>query len=99
MSFGGNLDETFFWNYKFRQISCEQFPLHGQLNTIDISCFKLVRLNIRCLFRHWDSIVVLLQSVLVDFNRLDLTEAWLNEHKPIPSLDGYDVFYTTEATV
>lgn len=85
---------------RYRQIFCNKFSLHSQLtdffNVNDLSCFKLIHLNIRSLFRNWDYLLLLLESVKVNFNCLVFKEAWLNEHKPIPNLDGYDVFYTTD---
>lgn len=57
--------------------------------------FKTLTLNIRSLNRNFNSFLLVLNRLNVDFDAIILTECWLENSPTVPHIQGYNSFHTT----
>jgi hypothetical protein len=82
----------------YRNIDCVEFDTHEQLYDFfsynSKSCLKIFHMNIRSYSKNVDALLILLESLQVEFDLIVLTEAWLDEGKPLLSLNSYQILFT-----
>lgn len=81
----------------YRQIYCEQLDEHSDTHILfkNINSLKIIYLNIRSYYKNIDSFLIFIESISVRFDVMVLSEAWVDEDKTLVTLDGYDVYSTT----
>lgn len=84
----------------YKQTHCYEFENHLQLrhflNDDSLNSLKVIHFNIRSFYKNIESILILIQSIDIQFDIIALSEAWLDQDKIVTTIDGYDTFQTTD---
>lgn len=71
---------------------CTELEKHTRIHKTD---FNIITQNIRSIYCNFDNFLLTLSSLKFETDIIILTECQLNLNKPIPQLDHYNCYYTT----
>ncbi|KAL0841765.1 hypothetical protein ABMA28_014029 [Loxostege sticticalis] len=75
-------------------IECEGTDLDGRLR-INKNDFTIMSQNIVSIYKNFHDFILTLSTLSFETDMITFTECRLNQNKPLPQLNNYEVYYTT----